>query len=218
MTPRICSTRRRLMAVTIRQLTPVFAGEVTSDIDLPNVEDEETLQAIRDGMDKYGILVFHNQMFTDAQQMAFAERLDGQLNRVGVLDKAKFADRALVDISNLDENDEIMDTYARKRMYSLGNRLWHCDAAFNDPRGRYSMLNARSVTPGAGDTEFCDLRAAYDELDDATKEMIESLKAHFSIMHSRETLGFVDFTEEEKAKLKGATHPLVDTVPGSGRK
>ena len=67
------------------------------------------------------------------------------------LDKAKFADRALVDISNLDENDEIMDTYARKRMYSLGNRLWHCDAAFNDPRGRYSMLNARSVTPGAGD-------------------------------------------------------------------
>ena len=133
------------MAVTIRQLTPVFAGEVTSEIDLPTLDDEVTLQEIRDGMDKYGILIFHNQHFTDAEQMLFAERLDGRLNRVGVLDKAKFADRALVDISNLDENDEIMDTYARKRMYSLGNRLWHCDAAFNDPRGRYSMLNARSV-------------------------------------------------------------------------
>ena len=206
------------MAVTIRQLTPVFAGEVTSDIDLRSVEDEETLQAIRDGMDKYGILIFHNQTFTDAEQMLFAERLDGQLNRVGVLDKAKFADRALVDISNLDENDEIMDTYARKRMYSLGNRLWHCDAAFNDPRGRYSMLNARSVTPGAGDTEFADLRAAYDELDDETKALIEPLKANFSVMHSRSTLGFDDFTEEEKIKLKGAVHPIVHTIPGSGRK
>src|SRR6185436_17237019 len=210
--------RRRLMAVTIRQLTPVFAGEVTSEIDLPTLDDEVTLQEIRDGMDKYGILIFHNQHFTDAEQMLFAERLDGQLNRVGVLDKAKFADRALVDISNLDENDEIMDTYARKRMYSLGNRLWHCDAAFNDPRGRYSMLNARSVTPGAGDTEFCDLRAAYDELDDETKALIEPLKANFSIMHSRATLGFDDFTEEEKVKLKGAVHPIVDTIPGSGRK
>jgi alpha-ketoglutarate-dependent 2,4-dichlorophenoxyacetate dioxygenase len=206
------------MAVTIRQLGQVFVGEVTSDIDLPILEDEETLQEIRDGMDQYGVLVFHNQRFTDAEQMMFAERLDGQLNRTGVLDKAKFADRALVDISNLDESNEILDTYARKRMYSLGNRLWHCDAAFNDPRGRYSMLNARSVTPGAGDTEFCDLRAAYDTLDDATKQLIEPLKAHFSVMHSRETLGFVDFTPEEKAKLKGAIHPLVDTIPGSGRK
>src|SRR3569623_1857769 len=74
-------------------------------------------------------------------------------------------DDALVDISNLDESGDILDTYARRRMYSLGNRLWHCDAAFNDPRGRYSMLHAREVTPGAGDTEFCDLRAVYDELD-----------------------------------------------------
>jgi alpha-ketoglutarate-dependent 2,4-dichlorophenoxyacetate dioxygenase len=169
-------------------------------------------------MDQYGVLVFHGQKFNDLEQMTFAERLDGQLNRVGVLDKAKFADRALVDISNLDENDEIMDTYARKRMYSLGNRLWHCDAAFNDPRGRYSMLHARGVTPGAGDTEFCDLRAAYDELDDGTKQQIEGLEANFSVMHSRETLGFSDFTADEKEKLKGAVHPIVHTIPGSGRK
>jgi alpha-ketoglutarate-dependent 2,4-dichlorophenoxyacetate dioxygenase len=80
------------------------------------------------------------------------------------------------------------------------------------------MLHARGVTPGAGDTEFCDLRAAYDELDDATKGQIEGLQANFSIMHSRETLGFSDFTAEEKAKLKGAVHAIVHTIPGSGRK
>jgi alpha-ketoglutarate-dependent 2,4-dichlorophenoxyacetate dioxygenase len=80
------------------------------------------------------------------------------------------------------------------------------------------MLNARGVTPGAGDTEFCDLRAAYDELDEETKATIEPLKANFSILHSRETLGFTDFTADERERMKGAVHPIVDTIPGSGRK
>jgi alpha-ketoglutarate-dependent 2,4-dichlorophenoxyacetate dioxygenase len=207
------------MSITIRKLHPLFAGDVTSDIDLRYVDDEDTLRAIREGMDEHGILVFHGQRFTDAEQMAFAERLDGQLNRTTVIRKDRqHGDDALVDISNLDESGDILDTYARRRMYSLGNRLWHCDAAFNDPRGRYSMLHARDVTPGAGDTEFCDLRAAYDELDDDMKGTIEDLKANFSVMYSRETLGFVEFTPEEKEKLKGAVHPLVHTIPGSGRK
>jgi alpha-ketoglutarate-dependent 2,4-dichlorophenoxyacetate dioxygenase len=165
------------------------------------------------------VLVFHGQEFSNAEEMAFAERLDGQLNRVGVLTKKnKFGDTALIDISNIDESGDILDTYSRQRMYSLGNRLWHTDAAFNSPRGRYSMLHARVVPPVGGETEFCDLRAAYDSLDEATKATIEGLQAHFSIMHSRKTLGFEDFTAEEAQRLEGAVHPLVHTIPGSGRK
>jgi alpha-ketoglutarate-dependent 2,4-dichlorophenoxyacetate dioxygenase len=202
-----------------RQLSPVFVGEVTSPISLRETLDEETLAQLRAGMDQYGILVFHDQEFTNEEEMAFAERLDGQLNRVGVLSKkAKFGDKALIDISNVDESGDLLDTYSRQRMYSLGNRLWHCDAAFNEPRGRYSMLHARVVPPEGGETEFCDLRAAYDSLDDATKSEIEGLEAHFSIMHSRKTLGFEDFTEEEASRLEGAIHPIVHTIPSSGRK
>jgi alpha-ketoglutarate-dependent 2,4-dichlorophenoxyacetate dioxygenase len=197
----------------------VFVGEVTSPILLRDTFDEETLAELRAGMDQYGILVFHDQEFTNEEEMAFAERLDGALNRVGVLKKKnKFGDTALIDISNIDESGDILDTYSRQRMYSLGNRLWHTDAAFNDPRGRYSMLHARVVPPEGGETEYCDLRAAYDALDDATKAEIEDLKAHFSIMHSRKTLGFEDFTQEEADRLEGAIHPLVHTIPGSGRK
>jgi alpha-ketoglutarate-dependent 2,4-dichlorophenoxyacetate dioxygenase len=194
-------------------------GEVTSPISLRETFDEKTLSQLRAGMDEYGVLVIHGQDFSNEEEMAFAERLDGQLNRVGVLAKKnKFGDSALIDISNIDESGDILDTYSRQRMYSLGNRLWHTDAAFNDPRGRYSMLHARVVPPVGGETEFCDLRAAYDALDDATKAEIEGLRAHFSIMHSRKTLGFEEFTPEEAQRLEGAVHPLVHTIPGSGRK
>jgi len=207
------------MQVTFRPLHPLFVGEVASPISLRETFDEETLAQLRAGMDEYAVVVIHGQDFTNEEEMAFAERLDGQLNRFGVLTKKpKFGDKALIDISNVDESGDILDTYSRQRMYSLGNRLWHTDAAFNDPRGRYSMLHARVVPPVGGETEFCDLRAAYDALDDATKAEIEDLKAHHSIMHSRKTLGFEDFTAEEAARLEGAIHPLVHTIPRSGRK
>jgi alpha-ketoglutarate-dependent 2,4-dichlorophenoxyacetate dioxygenase len=206
------------MTITFRQLHPLFVGEVTSPIELRSLDHEDTLAEIRAGMDQYAVLVFHNQAFTDEEQLAFAERLDGQLNRNRVLDKKRWNNDALVDISNLDETGEILDTYSRRRMYSLGNRLWHTDASFNDPRGRYSMLHAREVPAVGGDTEFADLRAAYDSLDDGMKAMIEGLSAHHSVMHSRAFLGFEDFTAEEAERLKGAVHPLVHTIPGSGRK
>jgi alpha-ketoglutarate-dependent 2,4-dichlorophenoxyacetate dioxygenase len=206
------------MTITFRQLHAHFAGEVTSRIDLRSLDDEATLAEIRAGMDRFAVLVFPNQAFTDEEQLAFAERLDGQLNRNRVLDKKRWDNDALVDISNLDETGEILDTYSRRRMYSLGNRLWHTDASFNNPRGRYSMLHARAVPDVGGDTEFADLRAAYDALPDETKDAIEGLEAHHSVMHSRAFLGFDEFTPEEAVRLEGAVHPLVHTIPGSGRK
>jgi alpha-ketoglutarate-dependent 2,4-dichlorophenoxyacetate dioxygenase len=207
------------MSVTFRKLHPLFMAEVTSPIELRSTFDEETLKQIRAGMDEYAVLVFHGQSFTNQEELAFAERLDGKLNRNTVLNKVnKFGDDALIDISNLDDSGDILDTYSRRRMYSLGNRLWHTDASFNNPRGRYSMLHARDVPPKGGETEFCDLRAAYDALAEETKAEIEGLQAHHSVMHSRRTLGFEDFTADESQRLEGAIHPLVHTIPGSGRK
>ena len=205
------------MSVTFRQIHPLFVGEVTSPIELRDLYDEDVLDEVRAGMDRFGVLVFHNQPFTDEEQLAFAQRLDGELNRNRVLNKKRFDNDALIDVSNVDESGDLLDTYARRRMYNLGNMLWHTDASFNEPRGRYSMLHARVVPEVGGDTEFCDLRAAYDTLPDALKEQIEGLEAHHSVMHSRAFLGFDDFTPEEAAKLEGAVHPLVDTLP-YGRK
>jgi alpha-ketoglutarate-dependent 2,4-dichlorophenoxyacetate dioxygenase len=171
-------------------------------------------------MDEYAILVFHDQPFTDAEHLAFAERLDGRLHtRLGsaAIQKNRFGNEALGDISNIGPDGELLQSGDRRRAYSLGNRLWHTDASFADPPGRYSMLSAKEVPPVAADTEYADMRAAYDALPAETKALIEGLHAHHSIAYSRQTLGF-EFSESEAEKLKGAVHPLVRTIPRSNRK
>jgi alpha-ketoglutarate-dependent 2,4-dichlorophenoxyacetate dioxygenase len=207
------------MPLTFRPLHPSFVAEV-GPVDLRAVDEGATLAEIRAGMDRYGVLVFHDQPFTDEEQIAFAMRFDGELHSktgISVLQKSRLGNEALTDISNLDEDGEIMKTDDRRRMYSLGNRLWHTDASFQDPPGRYSMLHARIVPPVPADTQFADMRGAYDALPDEMKQRLDGLQVHHSIAHSRKTLGF-DFSAEEEERLQGAIHPLVRTLPGSGRR
>jgi alpha-ketoglutarate-dependent 2,4-dichlorophenoxyacetate dioxygenase len=197
----------------------VFVGEA-SPIELRAVHDEATLAQIRAGMDQYAVLVFRDQAFTDSEHLAFAQRLDGQLHEgtgSRVITQNRFGNEALSDISNLDKDGEIMQADDRRRQYSLGNRLWHTDASFREPAGRYSMLHAKVVPPVDADTEFADMRAAYDTLPAETKALIEGLRTHHSIAHSRQILGF-EFSQSEQDQLKGAIHPLVRTIPRSLRR
>jgi alpha-ketoglutarate-dependent 2,4-dichlorophenoxyacetate dioxygenase len=208
-----------LVALTFHQLHPCFAAEVGA-IDLREVRVRETLDEIRAGMDEYAVLVFRQQPFTDAEQLAFAQRFDGTLHAktgISVLGKNRLGDEALTDISNVDENGEIMKSNDRRRMYALGNRLWHTDASFQDPPGRYSMLSARVVPAVSADTEFADMRAAYDALDSDIKAKLQGLRAHHSIAYSREVLGF-EFSEREREQLKGAIHSLVRANPRTQRR
>jgi len=149
-----------------------------------------------------------------------SQRFDGALHaRTGsaALGKNRFGNEALTDISNVDETGEVLPVGDRRRMYGLGNRLWHTDASFVDPPGRYSMLSARVLPSVPADTEYADMRAAYDALDAASKARLEGLRVHHSIAHSRQTLGF-EFSPEERERLTGAIHPLVRTIPRSGRR
>ncbi len=207
------------MSVTFRKLHPHVGAEV-SPIDLRQAHDRATLEQLRAGMDAHGVLVFRNQPFTDAEQLAFAQRFDGTLHAkpgAAALAANRFGNDAIADISNVDNDGAILKSDDRKRMYSLGNRLWHTDASFQDPAGRYSTLSARVIPEVNADTEFADMRAAYDTLDDATKQKLEGLRVHHTITHSREILGF-DFSREEKERLKGAIHPLVRVNPRTKRK
>ena len=207
------------MGFSFSPLHERFAAEV-SGVDLRTVHDSSDLASIRAAMDRFAVLVFRGQPLSDAEQLAFAERFDGKLHtKTGsaVLRKNRFGNEALTDISNVDENGELTRPGDRRRMYGLGNRLWHTDASFEDPPGRYSMLHARVLPPVEADTEFADMRAAYDELDDAAKATLEGLEAHHSIAYSRSTLGF-EFSEDERAKLQGAVHPLVRANPRTARR
>lgn len=196
-----------------------FAAEL-ADIDLREVRDSETLEALRHGMDTYAVLVIRDQHFDDPQQMEFARRFDGTLHEKPgsrVVAGSRLGTEAMADISNLDADDQVLPADDPRRLYSLANRLWHTDASFEDPPGRYSMLHARVIPEHGADTEFADMRAAYDALPEDMKKRLEGLEVHHSIAYSRQTLGF-EFTPEQAQVLAGAVHPLVNTLPRGGRK
>ena len=207
------------MTFEFRKLHPLFAAEASA-VDLRAVHDEETLERIRAGMDEHAVLVFRDQTLSSEEQRDFAIRLDGELHRktgISVLQKSRFGDEAITDVSNVDTDGEVLEAGSRKRLYGLANRLWHTDASFQDPRGRYSMLAALVLPEVASDTEFADMRAAYEALAEEQKAKLEGLRVHHSIAYSRITLGF-DFSEEESDQLKGAIQPLVLENPRTGRR
>ena len=207
------------MTITFTKLHPTFVAEV-SGVELRAAHDPASLARIRAGMDEYAVLVFRGQPLTDAEQLAFAQRLDGELHAktgISAVQKNRFGNEALTDISNVSETGQILEREDRRRAYGLGNRLWHTDASFQDPAGRYSMLHARVVPSVPADTEFADMRTAYDALPDDMKSRLEGLQAHHSIAYSRQLLGF-EFSGDEAERLKGAVHPLVRTLPRTGRR
>lgn len=207
------------MNIQFQPLHPLFAAQVEG-VDLRHARSHDDLERIRAGMDRYAVLVFRDQPLTDADQLEFAQRFDGALHSktgISALQKNRFGNEALTDISNVADDGSLMEQEDRRRAYSLANRLWHADATFQDPPGRYSMLHARVVPPSGANTEFADERAAYDDLNPDIKAQIDDLRAHHSIAYSRQTLGF-EFSEDEREKLKGAIHPLVRTLPRNGRK
>jgi alpha-ketoglutarate-dependent 2,4-dichlorophenoxyacetate dioxygenase len=205
--------------MNFKKLHPLFAAEA-GPVDLRNVHDEKTLDEIRRGMDQYGVLVFRDQPFSDEEQLAFARRFDGELHTktgLNAIAKNRFGKEALTDISNIDAEGNVVAASDRRRFYALGNRLWHTDASFQDPPGRYSLLNAKIIPSVKANTEFADMYSAYDALSDERKAQIAGLRVHHSIAHSREKLGF-EFSPAEQELLKGAVHPLVRTNPHTGRK
>lgn len=205
--------------LNLEPLHPTFAARATG-VQLRDLADPDTLAAIRAGMDQYAVLVFPDQDLDDQAHLAFAKALDGQIHaKTGsrVVAKSRLGDEALTDISNLGNDSEVLELNDRRRLYSLANRLWHTDASFENPPGRYSMLYAYVVPPVRADTQYADMRTAYDRLDDATKDRLAHLSAHHSIAYSRQTLGF-EFSKDEADILKGVWQPLVRELPGQGRR
>jgi alpha-ketoglutarate-dependent 2,4-dichlorophenoxyacetate dioxygenase len=208
------------MPIAIRQITPVFAGEV-SGIDITKPVRSEDVAAIEAGMDKYAVLVFRDQRFTDEAQLAFSQNFGAiEVARGNNIMKPedKRLDMRMNDVSNLGKDGKPLALDSRQRMFNLGNMLWHSDSSFRAVPAKYSLLSARVVNPKGGDTEFADMRAAYDALDDDTKREIEDLVCEHSLMYSRGSLGFGEFTDEEKAMFKPVRQRLVRTHPVTGRR
>ncbi|MFM9941956.1 MAG: TauD/TfdA dioxygenase family protein [Hyphomicrobiaceae bacterium] len=208
------------MPCTIRPLGRTFVGDVDG-LDLTRPLPAADIAAIHAGMDKYGVLIFHGQNFTDEQQLAFTQSLGPLEMAIGTGLRAKSEYRlpeTFADVSNLDQNNKPFALDDRRRLFAIGNRLWHSDSSFKVVPAKYSLLHARVLPSKGGNTEFADMRAAYDALDGETKELIEPLICEHSQMYSRAKLGFLDFTPEERARFKPVRQTLVRNHTRLGRK
>jgi alpha-ketoglutarate-dependent 2,4-dichlorophenoxyacetate dioxygenase len=208
-------------ALSIRQLHPVFVGEVAG-IDCREPLSREEVAAIEAGMDRYAVLVFRDQNLTDEQQIAFTHHF-GELEGYNTPGHVRRREDqrlgpGIADFSNLDKHGNIMSDEDRVWFFKLGDRLWHSDSSFRPIPAKYSLLSARVLPSWGANTEFADTRAAYDALDARTKAEVEELVCEHSLIYSREAIGFTDLTPEEIAAFRPVRQRLVRTHPMTGRK
>jgi alpha-ketoglutarate-dependent 2,4-dichlorophenoxyacetate dioxygenase len=206
------------MALQLQPLHPVFAAEA-SGIDLAQPLSATDVRAINGAMNEFGVLVWRGQRLGEEEQIAFAESfgpLDGGLKRV--FKRKERIDDRLIDISNLDAQGRVAPRDSPKNLSNFANQLWHSDSSFMKPRGAYSMLHALVLPSWGGNTEFADLRHAYDTLDERTRDQIQGLEAEHFALHTRLLLGDDAYTDEQKKAIPPAVWPLADTHPGSGRR
>ena len=209
-----------MMTLSIRPLNPEFAGEV-SGVDITRPLSRDEVDAIEAGMDRYAVLVFHGQHLSDDAQRAFTRNF-GLLESSPGGHIATATERRLPldmqDASNLDKDQKPLARDDRRRMFNLGNRLWHSDSSYRAVPAKYSLLSGRIVVERGGRTEFADMRAAYDALGAAAKAEIADLICEHSLMFSRGTLGFTELSDAEREMFRPVRQRLVRTHPVSGRR
>ena len=206
------------MAISIRQVGPCFAGEVTG-VDIAKGVSSDEAAEIEAGMDRHAVLVFRDQVIDDDRQYAFSCHFGPMETATG--DIAQAEDRRLPmninDISNLDKRGEVLARDDRRRLFNLGNMLWHSDSSFKPTPAKFSLLSARAIPGEGGNTEFADMRAAWDALDAKTQAECRDLVCEHSLLTSRSLLGFAEFNAEERLKWQPVPQRLVRRHPRSGR-
>jgi alpha-ketoglutarate-dependent 2,4-dichlorophenoxyacetate dioxygenase len=209
------------MPAAVASIPGVFAGEV-SGIDCARPLTQADVRAIDGAMERHAVIVFHGQDLTDEQQIAFTKNF-GQLERYETPGHIRKREeerlgRGIADFSNLTRQGAIMSAEDRVWLFKLADRLWHSDSSYRPVPAKYSLLSGRTIPARGGETEFADMRAAYDALDDETKAEIEDLVCEHSLIYSRETIGFTELTSEEREHFRPVRHRLVRTDPKTRRK
>src|SRR5262245_56717957 len=136
--------RKRSMTISIRQVGPCFAGE-GEGIDMRRPLSREEVAAIHAGMDRYAVLVFRDQKIDDEQQLAFTRSLGDIEHAIGTSLRAANEYRlptTFADVSNLDKDNTPFKRDDRRRLFAIGNRLWHSDSSFKTVPAKYSLLHA----------------------------------------------------------------------------
>ena len=212
------------MIIKTREQFPDFVGFI-SDIDLKTSLSDLLIKEIDDAINKYAVLVFKDQNINNEDQVRFTQYF-GKIEASGKTSNiTKASDRRLptelADVSNLDKDNNPFTINDPRRIFNLGNRLWHTDSSFKSIPAKYSLLSGRNISKEGGNTEFGDMRAAYDNLDLKDKNKIEEMICEHSLIYSRQRLGFDMVKELSSEQIKNfdpVEQPLVRQNKMTNRK
>jgi alpha-ketoglutarate-dependent 2,4-dichlorophenoxyacetate dioxygenase len=207
------------MSITVNAIGPDFAA-VLCGVELRCPLEPGDVAEITRLLNRYAVLIFREQPFDDAQQLAFSGtfgRLETAVSALRKDRRRRLTDPRLADVSNLDASGNIRSPEDPWRRMQRANELWHTDSSFKRVAGKISILSAREIPPAGGATEFADLRAAYDALDAGTRGAIASLSAEHCMLYSRSLSGYYDFNDAERVAFPPVARKLVQTHPGSNR-
>ncbi len=205
------------------QVTPVQGDfvAVVEDIDLSYPLNDDEFSAVEIAFETYGVIVFPAQDITDDQQIAFSRRFGPLEPSVRRHRNRAVSNVFLSDISNVGSDGQIMAEKSEAMSYNRGNQLWHSDSSFKEIPSKASLLSAREVPPSGGETEFADMRAAWDTLSAEKQVEISDLVAQHSLAYSRATIGYdagEEFMDVEKSEVPPIPQSLIRVSPVTGRK
>lgn len=205
-------------SLKLTSIHPLFGARANGvDLRVPLTETQKS--EVKAAMDRFAVLVFPGQDMTDDEQAAFAQQFGAIEATPTLVDQARrrLSNMQINDISNLGPDGKIWPADDRRRMYNLGNLLWHSDSSFKPTPAYWSMLQARVIPPEGGNTEYVDTRIAWERLPDKMKEQVRHLVTHHSLIYSRAQLGFEAFSPEEMERCAPVRQRLVRLHPESGR-
>jgi len=205
------------------QVTPVQGDfvAVVDDVDLSHPLNDADFADVEMAFETYGVIVFPAQNITDDQQIAFSRRFGPLEPSVRRHRNRAVSNVFLSDISNVGSDGQIMAEKSEAMSYNRGNQLWHSDSSFKEIPSKASLLSAREVPPSGGETEFADMRAAWDTLSAEKQAEISDLVAQHSLAYSRATMGYdagKEFMDVEKSEVPPIPQPLIRVSPVTGRK
>ncbi|KAJ5167663.1 alpha-ketoglutarate-dependent 2-4-dichlorophenoxyacetate dioxygenase [Penicillium canariense] len=217
------STLSAFSHLAIRELHPTFGAEI-SGIDFSRPVEGDVFQEVLTAISKYGVCVFRNTGLDDARHVAFAGQF-GELDDVTPYIAGgrahRLSDVRLFDVGNIELDGTVFALDNVRREWNKGNGLFHVDSSFNPRRAGYSLLRAHELPPPGmgGDTEFADVRTAFDELPAEIQDELRQqnyIAAH-SLWHSRKVAAPATFTDVNPEDYPMSRHRLLQRHEASGR-
>ena len=210
------------MELDIKPLMPGmdFAVEI-KNIDLSQSLDNVIFEEIRQAVFSYAVVVVRGQSIDDEQQISFSERF-GELEKSLVKIDGEIRYPQIYITTNVGKDDKILPHNHASAKYHRGNSLWHSDSSFKPIPANISILSGREVPPFGGETEFADVRYAYDSwpgsISGVEKCELDDLICEHSITFSRQLVVGDIFSEEDKKSIKPVRQALIRKHPETGRK